>query len=104
MNETTSLAEMEATSRLSNLNRREHLLKIIRGKSDWKFYTSGTLWLIFAVYFCKEQVYLLLLLIALSSIIFGVYEHFSRRINALIELIGEENLRKPKTNDKGQNA
>jgi len=100
MNDTISLAEAKATLALSDFKRRERLLEIIRGKSGWKLYVFLAIWIILAVYICKDQSNLLVLLLLLLSIIGEAYRHFSRRMNAIIELIGEDNLRKPKTDDQ----
>lgn len=100
MNDANTLTEMKATLALSDLNRRERLLKIIRGKSDWKYYAFGTIYIIIIMYIYREQTNLIMFLIPLLFIIAGAYANFSKRINALIELIGEDNLRKPKIDDQ----
>ena len=98
------MAEVKATLVLSDLKKRERLLKIIRGKPGWKLYVFGTIWFVIAVYICKEQLNLLVLLTLLLSVIGQAYWDFSRRMNALVELIGENSLKKPKTDDQEQTA
>jgi len=107
MNDTNSWTEIKATIALSDLNRRERLLKIIRGKPAWKYYAVGAIWFVFIAYIFhteKANNTVLFAFIPLLFTIAGAYVDFSRRINSLIELIGEENLRKPKADDKEQNA
>ena len=104
MDDTSALAEAKATLALNDLKKRERLLEIIRGKQGWKLYVSGAIWFIVAAYICKDQNTLLMLLILLLGVIIQAYSDFSRRINALIELIGENNLRKPKTDSQEQTA
>lgn len=105
MNDTNALAEAKATFALSDLNRRERLLKIIRGKPAWKYYALGAICFILITYiFLTEKNTALFALIPLLFMIIGAYVDCSRRMNALIELIGEEKLRKPKMDDKEQNA
>jgi|GEM_PF-4527669 len=103
MNDNISMAEVKATLALSDLKRRERLLEIIRGKSGWKLYAFGAIWIILAIYICKDN-NLLLLLLLLLSVILEAYRHVSRRINALVELIGEDKLRKLKTDNQEQTA
>lgn len=103
MNDTNSLVEVKATLALSDLNRRERLLKIIRGKSTWKYYAFGAIWFVLIAYIFhteKGNNTVLFALIPLLFTIVGAYLDCSRRMNAIIELIGEDNLRKPKTNDQ----
>jgi len=107
MNDTNPLTELKAAFVVCDFNRRERLLKIIRGKSEWKYSAFGVAWFILIVFmFHAEKVNstVLFALIPLLFAIVGAYVDCSRRMNALIELIGEENLRKPKTDDKEQNA
>ena len=108
MNDTNPLAEAKATLVLSDLNRRKRLLKIIRGKPEWIYNASGVLWIIVILYILRmEKAYDNMALFVLMPIglgIVGVYVGLSRRMNALIELIGEDKLGKPKTGDKEQTA
>lgn len=107
MSDTNSLAEINAVFALSDLKRRERLLKIIRGKPAWKYYVVGAVWFILIVFISHTEKANDMVLFALISLLFtivGAYVDCSRRMNAIIELIGEENLRKPKTDDKEQNA
>ena len=109
MNDTNPLTELKATWVVSDFNRREGLLKIIRGKPAWRYYASGVIWLIVILYILRteeanDNTGIFFALMALGFTFVGVCLDFSRRMNALIELIGEENLRKPKTDDKEQNA
>ena len=99
-----SMVEVKATLVLSDLKKRERLLEIIRGKPRWKLYVSGAVWFIVAAYICKDQNTLLMLLILLIGVIVQTYADFSQRINALIELIGEDNLRQPKMDNQEQTA
>ena len=107
MNNPNSIAETKTTLVISDLNRRERLLKIIRGKPEWKYYMFGVIWTILIAYiFHLEKANNNMVLFALIPLVFaivGVCLDYSRRINALIELIGEDNLRKPKTDDKERN-
>ena len=105
------MAEIKATFALSDLNRRECLLKIIRGKPTLKFYVFWGCWFLLfvgACISCTEKHYnpnvALLLAVLVLFVTIKIYADISRRMNALIELIGEDNLRKLKTDDKEQNA
>ena len=102
-NPTTPLAEVNATLALSDLNRRERLLKIIQGKPAWLYHVLGVLWAIFIIYLLHTEKgdnnIALLLLMPLGFLIFGVSLNSSRRMNALIELIGEETLKNRKVSD-----
>src|SRR5437867_535515 len=110
MNATNPLAEVKATLALCDLNRRERLLKIIRGKPAWVYYASGVLWCILIIYAKhaeradNDSAYVWSVLGPLGLMIIGTYWNLSQRMNALIELIGEEHLRRPKTDDEEQNA
>ncbi|OGV66153.1 MAG: hypothetical protein A3K19_19605 [Lentisphaerae bacterium RIFOXYB12_FULL_65_16] len=107
MNDTNPLAEVKATFALSDLKRQERLLGIIRGKPAWKYYALAVVWLVFIVYIFHTEKANNMVGFALIPVLFtiaGAYVDCSRRMGALIELIGEENLRKPKTDDSKQNA
>ena len=107
MNDTNSLAEIKATIALSDLKRRERLLGIIRGKPTWKYYAFAAVWFVLILYMVhteKKDDALLFALIPLLFTIVGAYLDCSRRMNAIIELIGEDNLRKPKTENQKQTA
>lgn len=103
MNDINSLAEIKATIVFNDLKRRERLLGIIRGKPTWRYYAFAAVWFVLIAYiFHTEQGNntVLFALIPLLFTIVGAYLDCSRRMNALIELIGEDKLRKPKTNDQ----
>ena len=108
MNDTDPLTELKAAEIISDFNRRERLLKTIRGKPAWIYRALGVLW--FIIIFCilrpgkADNNAALYVLMPLGFAIMGPYLDFSRRMSALIELIGEDNLRKPKTDDKEQSA
>ena len=108
MNDTNPLTELKAAFVVSDFNRRERLLKIIRGKSEWRYHAAGVLWLICILCILRTEKAdnnaALYVLLPLGFAIIGVCLDFSRRMNALIELIGENNLRRPKTDDKEQSA
>lgn len=102
MNDPNPLIEANATLALGDLMRRERLLKIVQGKPTWKYYAFCAPWLIllaFIFYTEKANTMMLLALIPMLTAIGGAYMDCSRRMNALIELLGEEDLRKPKTGD-----
>ena len=108
MNDSDSLAEVKATLAISDFNRRERLLGIIRGKPEWRYYAFAAFWFVFISYMMfraeMDSGTVFLALIPLLLTIVGAYVDCSRRMNALIELIGEENLRNTKTNNKEQKA
>jgi hypothetical protein len=107
MDDTNSLTELKAALIVGDFNRRERLLKIIRGKPEWGYRVLGLLWVIAIIYMLdvrKNNGSVSLALIFLGFGIVGVYLDLSRRMNALIKLIGEDNLRKPKTDGKEQSA
>lgn len=98
MNATNPSAEVNATLALSDLNRRERLLKIIRGKPAWVYLVSGVIWLVVILYLHSTEKADLntafYVLVPLGFAIVGMYLDLSRRMIAFIELIGEENLRR----------
>ncbi|MCG3148949.1 MAG: hypothetical protein PCFJNLEI_02401 [Verrucomicrobiae bacterium] len=103
---TTSAAiEAEATLALSELNRRARLLAVVRGKSLWRLYVAAAIWLILLVYLFNTEIpnskVALVSLVSLAFLIIGSYVDSSRRMNALIELIGEENLKGGKVIGRG---
>jgi len=108
MNDANALTEIKASLALGDLKRRERLLKTIRGKSEVTIMTIvfvGVLVMIIVTHYLfhgekaddKPQLFLV---IPLWFAIAGVYVNISRRMNALIELVGEEYLRKPETDGK----
>ena len=101
MNDTNKLTEVQANLVLGELKRQERLLKIIRGKPEWQYYTGGAIiFLMCLSILCtrKPDHIVPIVLAILVGLIFGAYLDCSRRVNALIELIGEENLRKLQLN------
>jgi hypothetical protein len=101
MDDKDKLTEVMATLALNDLKRRERLLKIVRGPSEWRLWIYGigiSALIIFASYRTKENT----LAPALIPLVFGVvaaFQDISKRMDALIELIGEDRLRNPKRND-----
>ena len=109
MNDSNSLTEVKATLAISDFNRRERLLGIVRGKPEWRYYASVAVCFVLISYmiFSTEidiSVACFGLIPPMLLTIVGAYVDCSRKMNALIELIGEENLRNPKANNKEQNA
>lgn len=102
MNKNNLSGEVKATLALSEINKRERLLKIVRGKPQWKFHLSVAILIVFFIIYniWEEHSNILVYLLPLLSIIILVYTDFFRRMNALIELIGEDNLRKSNIDDK----
>ncbi len=94
-----SLTEAKANLALNDLNRRERLLKIVRGEPTWKTYAwSGAMWLIFFVYIYNTGPINPVILLSALAVILSFYVGLShRRMDALVELIGEDHLRKNKT-------
>ena len=100
MNTMNQLAKVKADSAVRELKRRESLLKIIRGKPRWIYSVLGLLWIIGIL--CIERMGIadnaaIPVLLPLGIMFIGVYLDFSRRMNALLDLIGEENLKNGKT-------
>jgi len=100
MNDSDKLTEVEATLVLNDLKRRERLLKTAQGSSKWRMWAfcigcSALILIVVASQaFTKEN----LLGMVLIPFVFGIIALFldmSKRMDALIELIGEDRLRNP---------
>ena len=97
MEDADALTDVKASLALSDLKRRERLLKIIRGKPEWIYYTAVVILLIIIIFSGTEAAFILIPLVCFFAL---TWVDFNRRMNALIELIGEESLRKPETDDE----
>ena len=97
MDDADPLTDVKASLALSDLKRRERLLKIIRGKPEWIYYTAVVILLIIIIFSGTEAAFILIPLVCFFAL---TWVDFNRRMNALIELIGEESLRKPETDDE----
>ncbi len=72
-----SLTEAKANLALNDLNRRERLLKIVRGEPTWKTYAwSGAMWLIFFVYIYNTGPINPVILLSALAVILSFYVVF----------------------------
>ena len=97
MNADNPSTEIKAYLALNDLERRERLLRIVKGKGRWRYYVFGCLWsgvIIWLVANGNRENVGFLVLLPLGWVMVAVCEDFSQRINSLIELIGEERLKK----------
>ena len=68
MNDTNPLTEAKASLALSDLNRRERLLKIIRGKPEWKYGLLVCIWLVLVIYVFRTEAHNSMVLFILTQI------------------------------------
>jgi hypothetical protein len=81
--------------RLNEFNRRERLLQIVRGKISWRYFAVViTLFPLPLFSSNKADFFVLYLPTVFMLTVVGIYMDYTRRINALVELIGEDKLRK----------
>jgi hypothetical protein len=95
-NNVNSLAEARAVLALSELKKRERLLKVVRGKPAWIYLVCGIIWFVIVLFIYHtgnaDSRALLCVLIPLGFAAVGAYVDTSRRMNAILELLGEEDL------------
>ena len=101
MDNSDKFTKIMATLSINDLKRRERLLKIIRGPSEWRLcaYGVGISALIVFAERKMEANALSCVLIPLVFFVVAAFQDMNKRMDALIELIGEDRLRSPKKND-----
>jgi hypothetical protein len=96
MNKIDVVEEVKANLIIREFKKKERLLAIAQGKPRWKYYVFGIIWFGFIMYVSgmkdpNEAMRRLWLPFVVSII--GAYAECHHRMNALIELIGEEKLK-----------
>ena len=100
MNEKDMAANLKADLILRDLKRRDRLLKIVQGQSEWKVWTCAvaSLAIVTALSWRTQDSMVPVVLALMVTGFAGDYVATSRRLSALIELLGEDRLLKTKDN------